>query len=123
MSMLTSQIDELRDKARLFEGYQNGEISRMMREAAYTIESLRDRLQELQGVGCESHYSELFGTPERAAGFLLATIRMMGTEEACQLFDRCYDCPLYDMDIVPKCWKDPTGEAVLEWLESEVRDD
>ena len=45
MSILGEQIKELREAARQFEGYQNGEISRMMREAAYTIESLRDRLQ------------------------------------------------------------------------------
>ena len=46
MSMLGEQIRELREAARQFEGYQNGEISRMLREAADTIESLRDRLQE-----------------------------------------------------------------------------
>lgn len=45
MSILGEQIKELLEAARQFEGYQNGEISRMMREAAYTIESLRDRLQ------------------------------------------------------------------------------
>lgn len=73
--------------------------------------------------GAMTNYEKLFGTPERAAGFLLATIRMMGTEEACGLFDMCDNCPLYDANIAPKCWKDPTGEAVLEWLESEVRDD
>lgn len=45
MSMLTAQVDKLREKAQLFEGYQNGEISRMLRESADTIELLRDRLQ------------------------------------------------------------------------------
>ena len=45
MSMLTAEINELRDKARLFEGYQGGEISYLLREAANTIESLKDRLQ------------------------------------------------------------------------------
>ena len=39
------QIKELREAARQFEGYQNGEISRMLRDAADTIESLRERLQ------------------------------------------------------------------------------
>lgn len=45
MSMLSAQCDELRDKALLFEGYNNGEISRMLREAADTIETLREKLQ------------------------------------------------------------------------------
>ena len=80
MSMLTAQVDKLRDKARFFEGYQNGEISSLLREAADTIESLRDRLQELQGVGGESRYSELFGTPERAANIL--ALGCMGAEES-----------------------------------------
>lgn len=45
MSMLTVQCDELRGKALLFEGYNNGEISRMLREAADTIETLRENVQ------------------------------------------------------------------------------
>ena len=44
MSVLSSQADELREAARQFEGYQNGEISRMMREAADTITSLWNSL-------------------------------------------------------------------------------
>lgn len=43
MSMLSRQIDKLREKAQLFEGYNNGEISRMLRDAADTIESLREK--------------------------------------------------------------------------------
>ena len=35
------------------------------------VQDLRDMLQELQGVTDESHYSELFGTPERAARTLV----------------------------------------------------
>lgn len=70
-----------------------------------------------------NNYEKLFGTPERAAGFLRATIQLMGLDEACGLFDRCYNCPLYDANISPKCWENPTAESVLEWLESEVRDD
>lgn len=54
-----SQCEELREAARQFEGYQNGEISRMLREAAYTIISLRDRLQEVQdedsGCPCDDY--------------------------------------------------------------------
>lgn len=44
--MLGSQTKELRKAAERLEGYQNGEISRMLREAADTIENLRDRLQD-----------------------------------------------------------------------------
>lgn len=69
-----------------------------------------------------TNYEKLFGTPGRAAGFLYATIRLMGSDEACSLFDRCDDCPLYDTNIAPKCWEDPTAESVLEWLESEARE-
>jgi len=59
MSMLSAQADRLRDKARLFEGYQNGEISSELREAADTIISLRDRLQaaELWSVTCEPKWT------------------------------------------------------------------
>lgn len=70
-----------------------------------------------------TNYEKLFGTPERSAGFLYATIRLMGSDDACSLFDRCDNCPLYDTNIAPKCWENPTAESVLEWLESEVRDD
>lgn len=45
MSMLSVQCDGLREAADKLEGYQCGEISRMLRRAADTIESLRDRLQ------------------------------------------------------------------------------
>ena len=44
--MTDNRTTELREKALLFEGYNNGEISRMLREAADTIESLREQLQE-----------------------------------------------------------------------------
>jgi len=44
--MTDNRTTELREKALLFEGYNNGEISRMLREAADTIESLRERLQD-----------------------------------------------------------------------------
>lgn len=48
MSMLSSQADELRLMARLVRDYDYKEISRMLREAADTIESLRDRLQDIE---------------------------------------------------------------------------
>lgn len=66
-----------------------------------------------------TNYENLFGTPEKAAWFLFDVIRMMGTDDACDLFDTCQNCPLYDTNIAPKCRADPTGEAVLEWLEAE----
>lgn len=53
MSMLDSQIKELREAAERLEGYQCGEISRMLREAADTIESLRGRLQNAGNVDAE----------------------------------------------------------------------
>ena len=49
MSMLSLQIDNLRLMARLVRDYDYDEISRMLREAAYTIESLRERLQDRRG--------------------------------------------------------------------------
>lgn len=79
MSMLGEQIKELREAARNIQGKlgrclyrrkdvdEMQQVSSMLFEAANTITSLRDRLQELQGVGGESRYSELFGTPERVA--------------------------------------------------------
>ena len=45
MSMLGQQANELRLMARLVRDYDYKEISRMLREAADTIISLRDRLQ------------------------------------------------------------------------------
>lgn len=48
MSMLSSQADELRLMARLVRDYDYKEISRMLREAADTIISLRDRLQDAE---------------------------------------------------------------------------
>ena len=45
MSVLSEQVAELRGKALIFEGYQGGEISRMLREAADTIEALGAKLQ------------------------------------------------------------------------------
>lgn len=73
MSMLTDQISGLRLMARLVRDYDYSEISRMLREAADTIESLMDRLQAVQGVGDETNYDKLFGTPERAAVTLVRT--------------------------------------------------
>lgn len=77
-----------------------------MREAADTIESLRDRLQEIQGVTGESRYSELFGSPERAAR-TLRNIPCCGNKP-------CVDCPIYE----PCCGKFSEGHhnPLLVWL-------
>ena len=112
MSILGEQIKELREAARQFEGYQNGEISRMMREAAYTIESLRDRLQpvpaELDYIEDKSRWFELFGTPERAARTLV---------DSCNDdYDYgCGGCPVARVNC--KCGD---YDALLEWLRSDA---
>ena len=115
MSMLTAQCDELRDKAMLFEGYNNGEISRMLRDAADTIESLRDRLQELQGVGGESRYSELFGTPERTVRTLISV------RGECDSRGQCYpNCPFGDAPTCPSNCESRDYDALLEWLRGDA---
>ena len=124
MSMLISQADELRTLAGgLRKLYENGaNLTRVqvaglttavesMREAADTIESLRDRLQELQGVTGESRYSELFGTPERAA----RTLARM-----CQGVNTCGTCPLFGADL-NYCKNDYTDFAsIAEWLRDDA---
>lgn len=102
----------------------------IMREAADTIESLRDRLQAVGDQACHatqanyehckystdrgwcdtSRYSELFGTPERAARVIVALnhCRVVCCEEcaargACR-YDGCGD----DYD------------ALLEWLRGDA---
>lgn len=121
MSMLSAQADELREAARQFEGYQNGKISRMLFEAANTIEGLRDRLQELQGVGGESNYTRLFGTPERA----MRTIALIGNKYPCDegcdsLGEKCKVCPFAD---APSCRikrDHPEESPLLEWLRGDA---
>lgn len=143
MNMLSSQIKELREAADRLEGYQCGEISRMLHEAADTITSLQNRLQELQSevnhwrteqvhaygnwedaykriVELEANngtlWHELFGTPERAARML---------EESCHLLHglkvdgwvSCAGCPVYekDADVDDCCYSE-----LLEWLRGEA---
>ena len=182
MSVLSSQADELREAARQFDGYQNGEISRMLREAADTIESLRDRLQEscgqvpeqakrgnsgehescgeacgddrfeligkakaklLEATNIESRpeevamldsilfrcwqmgwldklrdddsrYSELFGTPERAAKTAWRLLM-------CHITTRCGECPMREgCNISTDADCDDGVAALLEWLKQEV---
>ena len=128
MSMLGEQIKELRESARQFEGYQNGEISRTLREAADTIESLRDRLQTSDGQSCyatqanyehckystdrgwrdTSRYAELFGTPERAA-------RTIADACTTDFGDGCIGCPAFGA----KCGCGGY-DALLEWLRGDA---
>ena len=56
MSVLSQQIDNLRLMARLVREYDYSEISRMLREAADTIEGLRERLQG----ECEVKYHNVY---------------------------------------------------------------
>ena len=46
MSMLSSQCDELREAAKLYDHMIEPKTASMLREAAGTIESLRERLQD-----------------------------------------------------------------------------
>lgn len=65
MSMLSAQCNDLYEAADRFEGYQCGEISRMLREAADTIDSLRDRTHDADMA--HSSWPELFGENEADA--------------------------------------------------------
>ena len=74
------------------------------------VQDLRDMLQELQGVTDESHYSELFGTPERAARTMAG---------------KCCDC--LECVIVDACeYGEGEGchldnyDALLEWLRGDA---
>lgn len=118
MSMLSSQADELRLMARLVRDYDYKEISRMLREAADTIEGLRDRLQELQGVTGESRYTALFGTPERAARMLANVCQFTHGGEMC---DRC-QCYLFgDCDGTLRLKSERSiYDALLEWLRGDA---
>ena len=124
MSMLSLQADSLRKYAERLRQLANGAVNQgfparqdlyesaaEMREAAGTIDSLRDRLQELQGVGGESRYMTLFGTPERAA-------RTLADMQTCSLgFDlECDECAVYSLC---KSGARNDRDALLEWLKGE----
>ena len=122
MSMLGEQIKKLHEMADAMHrrsrdigldygmGRGLADASRMLREAADTIESLRDKLQELQGVGGESRYTELFGTPERTA----KTLSIM---QRCELgiIGNCDECEMHDACRV----RDGDYDALLGWLRGE----
>lgn len=132
MSMLGEQIKELREKADklrehgTFVGYGGNvntdplmhDAAILMREAVGTIEGLRDRLQELQGVGGESRYTALFGTPERVA----RTLERLHVEwsDWCAVFSRCRDCMFGRVDgerVI--CWE-PDDFSLVEWLRGDA---
>lgn len=62
---MIKQIKELHEAAGKFEGYNNGEISAMLREAADAIESLRDRLQEEDDALRDYRASQIAAEAER----------------------------------------------------------
>ena len=108
--MLSSQAKELREAAGKFEGYQCGEISWMLREAADTIESLRKQvakcqIAELKADYDTSRYFELFGTPERTARTL---------ERNCDEFN-CPACPALEANCYGGNY-----DALLRWLEGDA---
>ena len=102
------------------------------REAADTIESLRDRLQESYGQVPEqgeredegeresySRWHQLFGTPERAARMWI---------DCCNII-RYADCPICHDEIGKTCeipgdcvWVDEEHgyDALLEWLRGDA---
>lgn len=116
MSMLGEQIKGLHEMAEAMHrrsheigldygmGRELANASRILREAADTIE----RLQELQGVASESRYTELFGTPERAAQTF---------EDFCDKCDKgeCNDCPLDKLTDFCIGY-----DALLEWLRGDA---
>ena len=130
MSMLGMQADELRGYALSVRNVALRTTSlchearrdlldsaARMEQAANTIESLRDRLQELQGVDGESNYTRLFGTPERA----MRTIALIGNRYPCDegcdpSGEKCKVCPFAD---APSCrikCDYPEESPLLEWL-------
>jgi hypothetical protein len=80
----------------------------IMREAADTIECLRDRLQlvpaELDCIEDKSRWYELFGTPERAARTLENGTPLCGWCDTQTCDKRGGECSLLDYDVL------------LEWL-------
>ena len=115
MSMLSWQCDGLREAAGRLEGYQNGEISRMLREAADTITSLWNSLAASEAalnkatVLNETRYQQLFGTPERAA----RTMALM-----CECSPECSFCLLQGRAV--SICNNGDRDALLEWLRGDA---
>jgi hypothetical protein len=111
--------DKLGNKEKISVPFVRVLVIPIMREAADTIECLRDRLQsvpaELDCIEDKSRWYELFGTPERAARTI------MGKQLTYDLLTQCDDCP-YQTD---ECYE-PSGKCamdeyntLLEWLRGE----
>lgn len=81
----------------------------IMREAANTIESLRNRLQD---ANVASNYSKLFSTPEKAA-------RTLSAMQKCELgiVRNCNECDMHDACRV----RDGDYDALLEWMRSDAK--
>lgn len=69
-------------------------------------------------VGKTSRYSELFGTPERAA----RTLELLHVEwsDWCAVFSECRDCMFGQVDgELVTCWE-PDDFSLLEWLRGDA---
>ena len=116
MSMLTAQIDELRLMGDGQAAKGEFAVATLLREAADTIESLRDRLQpvpaELDYIEDKSRWFELFGTPERAARTLLYVFACKDSRP----WVACEECP-----ILGGCAVRSDGhDALLDWLRGDA---
>jgi rubrerythrin len=95
MSMLTAQVENLRIMARLVRDYDYREISRELREAADTIENLRNRLTEtchdLSGTGANGE--QVFHCSE--CGCVMSLYDLDGANVLCtnHVFDYPRYCP------------------------------
>jgi phage shock protein A len=103
-----------------------------LREAADTIESMRDSLNEVadkwanaqieaevyarENMFLKVHNSmrwhELFGTPERAARTII---------ETCNETNQCEACPIFHADINLLNINCSDYDALLKWLEDDVK--
>lgn len=119
MNEINALAHELRLMARLVRDYDYKEISRMLREAADTIESLRKQvakcqIAELKADYDTSRYFELFGTPERTARTLRKNGKCIPACYECLVRDECAnlpegsECPMDDYDVL------------LEWLRGDA---
>lgn len=150
MSMLGEQIKELHEMADAMHrrsreigldygmGRELADASRILREAADTIDSMQDSLNEVAGrwaeaqikaedyalenmllkIDNDTRWYELFGTPERAARTLANVCQFTHGGELC---DRC-QCYLFgDCDRTLRLMSERTiYDALLEWLKQEV---
>ena len=147
MSMLSLQADSLRKYAERLRQLANGAVNQgfparqdlfesaaEMREAADTIENLRDSLNEVadkwasEKIKAEdyarenmmlkanngSRWFELFGTPKKAARALMEVFAMCNKPTI-----YCAKCPL---SKAPACYGNDDGDydAFLEWLRGDA---